>query len=642
MRRSAAPKRCCTRPPRTCPAWRTSDTGRSGCLTPSWPGGCSAIPRVGLGPLVENVLGLALEKGYAAADWSTRPLPEDWLRYAALDVEVLVDLRDALAAELVAQGKDEWARQEFTAVLNAGPPPPRTDPWRRTSGIHRVRTRRGLAIVRELWLERDRIAQRRDLSPGRVLPDSAIVEAARAAPTTAAALAGVSGFKGRGAKRHAQEWFAAIRRAHTEADQALPRPSAQVAEGPPPAHRWHERDPEAARRLAAVRTVIAALSDEHSLPAENMLQPDSVRRLAWQPPDPVTGEAVAADWPATGPGPGRSSSPRCPSLAHYSAWPKRATTNTPARRVTPPASRATRGRSVPELPGRAERGLQAADWWGAAGRQAPAEDPHLAPGAALAQGAAGRRGGVPAGRRSRDHRDVRRLGHPEPPDAAGRAAVARLRGAAHQASRSCSRRSPGPHPAPPGSASSLPPGRARVTCRGARARWPAGHGTGPGRPAGPGLHVAAARVLASRGGPAAIRPARHGSYLAIVEPIRYRAHHIPYAYSAEDFALDVTSPAGTGSPGTLVVGVSLARIGQATDHLLVILLAASGLVLLATGWLAAWVIRAALRPDRVAPELSALMTRLEDAPSPGRRARAGGPGPPGHRAETPGHRRHRP
>jgi ribonuclease D len=251
-------------------------------------------PRVGLGPLVENVLGLALEKGYAAADWSTRPLPEDWLRYAALDVEVLVDLRDALAAELVTQGKDEWARQEFTAVLHAGPPPPRAEPWRRTSGIHRVRTRRGLAIVRELWLERDRIAQRRDLSPGRVLPDSAIVEAARAAPTTAAALLGVSGFKGRGAKRHAQEWFAAIRRAHTEADQALPRPSAQVSDGPPPAHRWHERDPEAARRLAAVRTVIAALSDEHSLPAENMLQPDSVRRLAWQPPDPVTGEAVGA------------------------------------------------------------------------------------------------------------------------------------------------------------------------------------------------------------------------------------------------------------------------------------------------------------------------------------------------------------
>ncbi len=251
-------------------------------------------PRVGLGPLVETVLGFVLEKGHAAADWSTRPLPEDWLRYAALDVEVLVELRDALAAQLAALGKDEWARQEFAAVLSAGPPPPRADPWRRTSGIHRVRSRRGLAIVRELWLERDRIAQRRDLSPGRVLPDSAIVEAARAAPTTLQALLNVPGFRGRGAKRHGPEWFGAISRAHAEADQALPRPASQVSDGPPPAHRWPERDPAAARRLAAIRTVIAALADEHSLPAENLVQPDAVRRLAWQPPDPVSAEAVGA------------------------------------------------------------------------------------------------------------------------------------------------------------------------------------------------------------------------------------------------------------------------------------------------------------------------------------------------------------
>jgi ribonuclease D len=252
-------------------------------------------PRVGLGPLVETVLGLSLEKGHAAADWSTRPLPEDWLRYAALDVEVLVELRDALAAELVAQGKNEWARQEFAAVLSAGPPPPRPDPWRRTSGIHRVRTRRGLAIVRELWLERDKIARRRDLSPGRVLPDSAIVEAARAAPATVTELTTVPGFKGRGARRHIDEWFRAISRANAEADQALPRPAGQVSDGPPPAHRWHERDPEAAQRLAAVRTAIAALADEHSLPAENLVQPDAVRRLAWLPPQPVSAEAVATD-----------------------------------------------------------------------------------------------------------------------------------------------------------------------------------------------------------------------------------------------------------------------------------------------------------------------------------------------------------
>jgi ribonuclease D len=252
------------------------------------------FPRVGLGPLVETVLGLALEKSHSAADWSTRPLPEGWLRYAALDVEVLVELRDALAGQLADQGKTEWARQEFAAVLSAEPAPPRPDPWRRTSGIHRVRNRRGLAVVRELWLERDRIARRRDLSPTRVLPDAAIVEAARTLPAGSDDLAGIAGFNGRGARRHTAEWLRAIGRARAQPERALPAVSARPSDGPPPAHRWAERDPDAAVRLTAVRAAVAALADEHHLPAENLLPPDAVRRLAWQPPDPATAETVGA------------------------------------------------------------------------------------------------------------------------------------------------------------------------------------------------------------------------------------------------------------------------------------------------------------------------------------------------------------
>lgn len=162
-------------------------------------------PKVGLGTLVEEVLGLTLEKTHSAADWSARPLPQEWLRYAALDVEVLVELRDTLAEQLAEQGKTIWAEQEFAAILAAKPGPPRTDPWRRTSGIHRVRSRRGLATVRELWLERDLIAQRRDISPTRILPDAAIVEAARAAPDTLEELGQLTGFTGRGARRYGPE-----------------------------------------------------------------------------------------------------------------------------------------------------------------------------------------------------------------------------------------------------------------------------------------------------------------------------------------------------------------------------------------------------------------------------------------------------
>jgi ribonuclease D len=252
-------------------------------------------PRVGLGTLVESVLGLSLEKSHSAADWSTRPLPEEWLRYAALDVEVLVELRDALAEQLEAQGKAEWASQEFAAVLVAEPPGPRAEPWRRTSGIHRVRSRRSLAVVRELWLERDKIAQRRDLSPTRILPDTAIIEAARALPTGLADLTSIAGFHGRGARRHAPEWLRAVARARAQSEQALPDASAPASDGPPPAHRWSERDPVAARRLAATRAVVAALADEHHLPTENLLPPDIVRRLSWQPPDVLSPETVGAD-----------------------------------------------------------------------------------------------------------------------------------------------------------------------------------------------------------------------------------------------------------------------------------------------------------------------------------------------------------
>jgi ribonuclease D len=252
-------------------------------------------PRVGLGTLVEEVLGLSLEKTHSAADWSTRPLPAEWLRYAALDVEVLVELRDVLAAQLAEQGKTRWAEQEFAAVLAARPGSPRPDPWRRTSGIHRVRTRRSLAIVRELWLERDRIARSRDISPTRILPDTAIVEAARVAPASIAELGTVPGFTGRGARRYGPDWLRAIRRAKSLADSALPEPSAPPGDGPPPAHRWAERDPVAARRLAAVRTAVAALADSNHLPAENLLAPDAVRRLCWQPPQPLSQETVAAE-----------------------------------------------------------------------------------------------------------------------------------------------------------------------------------------------------------------------------------------------------------------------------------------------------------------------------------------------------------
>ncbi|TAK69492.1 MAG: ribonuclease D [Actinomycetota bacterium] len=248
--------------------------------------------RVGLGALVESELGLLLEKGHAAADWSTRPLPEPWLRYAALDVEVLVELRDVLATQLAEQGKTGWAEQEFAAIVAAGPPPPRVDPWRRTSGLHRIRSRRQLAVARSLWEARDRAGQARDISPGRVLPDLAIVAAALAMPSSEAALVALPEFAGRGQRRHSRLWWEAVERALAEPEAALPANS-RVPVGPPPARAWPDRDPAAAGRLAACRAAMAELSERWATPVENLLAPDTLRRLCWTPPDPIDAGTVA-------------------------------------------------------------------------------------------------------------------------------------------------------------------------------------------------------------------------------------------------------------------------------------------------------------------------------------------------------------
>jgi ribonuclease D len=255
-------------------------------------GRLAGFERVALGTLVELMLGYRLEKGHGAADWSRRPLPQDWLDYAALDVELLIPLRDALEAELAEQGKLDWALEEFEALRVAPPPPPRAEPWRRTSGIHRIRNARGLAAVRALWEARDGLARQRDIAPGRVLPDASIVQAATEAPTSAEALLELPVFRGRAQRRIVDVWSRALRTAAALPKNELPDPS-PPHDGPPPPNRWGDRDPAAAARLSAVRAALTTIAEANHLPVENLLQPDLVRRTCWRPPADLSADAVA-------------------------------------------------------------------------------------------------------------------------------------------------------------------------------------------------------------------------------------------------------------------------------------------------------------------------------------------------------------
>ncbi|MGV8881225.1 MAG: HRDC domain-containing protein [Rhodoglobus sp.] len=251
----------------------------------------AGLPRVGLGAVVEDLLGIHLAKEHSAADWSTRPLPQSWLVYAALDVELLVDLQEALEAVLERDGKTDIAAQEFESVLGRDFVIVRAEPWRRLGGVHSIRGGRNLAVARELWQSRDAYAREIDTAPGRLVPDSALVAAARVLPETKRDLAALKDFTGRASRSQIDRWWNAIQDGLASTEQ----PPARVASDTvPPPRVWSDKNPEADRRLKTARAAITEVATELNLPVENLLTPELLRRVAWTPPAEQGAESIAA------------------------------------------------------------------------------------------------------------------------------------------------------------------------------------------------------------------------------------------------------------------------------------------------------------------------------------------------------------
>lgn len=249
------------------------------------------LERVGLGFVTAELLHIELEKAHSAVDWSTRPLPDSWLEYAALDVALLPDLRDAVGSRLEADGKLEYALQEFQAVIERSPKPPKEERWRKLAGGNRFKSSRQLAILRELWTAREALAQERDVAPGRLIPDASIIAAVAANPRSPGDLAALKTFRGRESRAELKRWWRAILRGKTTDDLPGPR---KREPGQIPNHRsWAQRYPEAAERLSELRAVATAEAERVHMPVENLVAPAVLRGLAWDPPLTATPEAVA-------------------------------------------------------------------------------------------------------------------------------------------------------------------------------------------------------------------------------------------------------------------------------------------------------------------------------------------------------------
>lgn len=262
-------------------------------------GRIAGLARVGLGPLLESQLGVSLAKEHSAADWSKRPLPEEWLNYAALDVELLIELREKVYQLLIAAGKLKWAEEDFAAIIAAPPAPPRIDPWRRTSGMHKVKKRLHLALVRELWNARNELAKELDVSPGRLLSDSAISTIALAAETTPLTnrkqlekILRPLGLRARWFE-NSELWISTI-------TSTLALPEAQWPEtrsksdALPPIKLWRERFPEKYAPLTHARFHLGEKAIALSIPLENLISPELVRRICWSPPESSVHQALLA------------------------------------------------------------------------------------------------------------------------------------------------------------------------------------------------------------------------------------------------------------------------------------------------------------------------------------------------------------
>ncbi len=246
-------------------------------------GRIAGCERVGLGPLTESLLDLALAKEHSAVDWSIRPLHEEWLKYAALDVDVLVDLRDAVEELLTARGKLDWAREDFAQILKNPPPPPRVDPWRRTSGMHKVRDRMTLAIIRALWYARDEFAREVDIAPGRIFNDEVLVELATKRPAKIDEFTKITKRRSRVTNAPTTEWFALLQQTLLLPEEELPVLRTPNV-GLPPIKLWKDRNPLGHARLSHARAAVIERAGELDLPVENLISPEVIRQLVWKNP----------------------------------------------------------------------------------------------------------------------------------------------------------------------------------------------------------------------------------------------------------------------------------------------------------------------------------------------------------------------
>lgn len=244
--------------------------------------------KFGLGSLALELLDFEMAKEHSAADWSIRPIKQEMLIYAALDVDVMHELQEKLQQKLEELERQDWAKAEFEKLLTFKPKPAAKEAWRNLPGISKVKDKRRLQIAAALYSVRDEIARAQDIAPGRLIPDRSIMAAVNQLPTSKKDLAGNREFQGRASRSMLTEWWDAIANS-----TSLEISEVELDPNHIPNHRsWEKRFPEAHVRLQAVRPLLAEKALELAIAPEILLSPDTMRRVCFEPQSNIRQQLV--------------------------------------------------------------------------------------------------------------------------------------------------------------------------------------------------------------------------------------------------------------------------------------------------------------------------------------------------------------
>jgi len=246
--------------------------------------------KVGLADLLEEYLGISLDKAFQKADWSRRPLDREMLRYAALDVLHLLELRDRMEEEMARLGRLEWAREEFRLVVEGMSPMPERKPdFARVKGARDLDPHR-LAVLQKLLEWREGKARRMDLPPFKVVGTERLLKLAEAVPRTRRELEASGALSPRQMRSFGEEVLKAVEKGWREPPERWPRF---------PAPERTRRDLEAERVLRRFKEARDRRAEELGLDPGFLLPNSALKELARRKPrslEDIRKSGILKEW----------------------------------------------------------------------------------------------------------------------------------------------------------------------------------------------------------------------------------------------------------------------------------------------------------------------------------------------------------